>query len=101
MVKYHSLLCRLPPEVKTLLHLEQLYLSHNQFSVIPQEYEGVLIFLPHSVRVFALVNLKTFWIQDNQLTVIPPDIGNLKLLEKLKLSKNSLRASGNYSLGNG
>ena len=68
----------LSPEIGNLVHLETLWLSHNDLTTLPPEFGN-------------LVNLRALHINNNQLEELPAEIGNLTNLRDLDLSYNQLR----------
>jgi len=70
-------LSSLPEEIGQLTQLEWLDLDHNQLSSLPSE-------------IGKLVRLRRLYINNNQLTSLPPEIGNLALLIDLQLTDNQL-----------
>jgi Leucine-rich repeat (LRR) protein len=66
----------LPSGFDASTELEELYLSHNKITYIPD-------------TIFELKGLKAFFILDNQIeTTLPSAIGQLTLLEELDLEMN-------------
>lgn len=76
----------LSPEIGNLVHLETLWLSHNDLTELPPEIGN-------------LVNLRALHINNNQLEGLPAEIGNLSNLRDLDLSYNNLRRLP-YQIGN-
>ncbi|MDI9395672.1 MAG: COR domain-containing protein [Euryarchaeota archaeon] len=70
-------LSSLPPEIKELKNLKELYISNNQLSSLPPEIKE-------------LKNLTKLYIFNNQLSSLPPEIKELKNLTKLDISNNQL-----------
>lgn len=71
-------LTELPPEIGRLIHLETLYLNHNDLLSLPAEIGN-------------LENLQNLYLSRNQLQSLPPEIGMLDNLRELDLSYNQLR----------
>lgn len=71
-------LTELPPEIGRLVHLESLYLNHNDLQTLPPEIGN-------------LESLQSLSLSRNQLQSLPAEIGNLKQLHELDLSYNQLR----------
>lgn len=66
----------IPTEINTSTKLEELYLSHNKITSIPDVF-------------FELTDLKAFFIFDNWIaSTVPSKIGQLTLLEELNLDMN-------------
>jgi len=72
----------IPPDIKKLTKLEELYLYENEITELPNE-------------LFMLRNLKTLGLQKNKIKVIPPSIQKLSKLEGLDLMTNNITEFSN------
>lgn len=93
-------LSQLPLQMKNLIKLQHLNLSHNCLNVLSDEIgylsmlqtlkleNNSLVELPVSVR--NLMNLQQLSVANNNLRNLPNDIGELVKLEKLDISGNML-----------
>ena len=82
-LKYLDALCRV---LFLLPNLQELTLSHNRLTALPESLGG-------------LPNLQLLNLSDNQLTTLPESLGNLQNLQTLNLYNNRLTALPE-SLGN-
>jgi hypothetical protein len=73
----HNELSELPPEIGNLINLRALHISHNQLESLPAE-------------IGALVSLRDLDLSYNNLRRLPPEIGNLVSLDELYLAHNQL-----------
>ena len=93
-------LTELPPEIGTLVNLEDLNLGRNQISKLPTELRKLtrlrhLDLVSNQFREFpneiiALSNLTQLYLSANRLTALPPEIGKLTKLKILFLNANQL-----------
>lgn len=67
----------IPPTVKELTHLKELYLYGNKIVQLP-------------IEIGCLVNLETFALNENSLTNLPDTMEDLKKLRLLDLRHNRL-----------
>ena len=67
----------IPPSVKELSQLQELYLYSNKLVSLPPE-------------IGYLTNLQTFALSENSLTSLPDTLANLKQLKVLDLRHNKL-----------
>ena len=73
-----SQLLKLPPAIRQLETLQELYLHSNQLTALPPE-------------IGQLKNLQHLSVYNNQLSQLPAEIGQLSQLEELDLRHNQLR----------
>lgn len=94
----------LPPTVQVcdLLHLQRLWLNHNQLTILPPNFSRLSqlteLFLHHNhFKEFPSVlchlpSLLSLWLSHNQIPSIPDDITNLSLLRRLHLDHNRIES---------
>ncbi len=94
-------LTSVPPELRKLGQLRQLNLSHNELSELPDELYSFqfMTLLQLSYNQFSDLpvvlkklhtNLTSLWLDHNKFTKLPPELGELKNLERLHLHQNNL-----------
>ncbi len=110
---FHAPFCNrindIPPEIRFLVYLEKLDISHNNITVVPPEigqcrslrelYLGrnLISYLPDEIG--NLKNLEDLGLAFNQLDYLPPGIGGLTNLIWLGLDENDIRLFPN-EIGN-
>lgn len=66
-----------PPEIGSLVNLEELYLQNNKIVKLPPE-------------IGSLTNLKHLYLHNNKIVELPSEIGSLKKLEFLWIHQNQI-----------
>lgn len=98
---YGNSIDSIPPSIRNMKNLEELYIGKNNLKEFPEEigelkklkllsaqYNEISI-LPESIG--NLENLEQLILNQNRLLKLPGTIGNLKKLENLRLSYNELQ----------
>ena len=89
---------QLPIKICSMTSLERLWVSHNNLSSIPDQFDQLSnlreLFLHHNalpnlpMPLCGLPNLQILWLSSNQITEVPSEIKNLKSLKRLHLDHN-------------
>ena len=79
LVLHREGLTEIPPEVFSLVNLQELVLDGNEISELPPE-------------IGQLSQLKILSVQYNNLSLLPPEIGKLKKLKEFRLRNNKLKS---------
>ncbi|KAH8234073.1 hypothetical protein KR038_000825 [Drosophila bunnanda] len=99
-----NLLCDLPMEVAGLQLLQELDISHNRFDHLPRciyELESLGKLMAHDNRIRAIdatdqglgamKNLHTLNLNNNDIEMVPPLLGNMTNIKQLELWGNTFR----------